>query len=190
MKPNAHRLLAFLIAASLIPSVLARTTFAKPLAISAVKATNIAADRATITWTTSAPATSQVEYGETTSYGSSTPLDPTLVASHSVLITGLKANTTYHYRVLSRLSPSGTPTVSGDYTFTTPVYYEIKFWELPMNSLSLHPTNFNNLGQVVGYMEMVDGQRHGYLYDDATGLAVDLHALYSGPGTDVPDGWR
>ena len=38
-----------------------------------------------VRWTTSEPATSQVEYGPTTAYGFSTPLNPTLVTSHVVV---------------------------------------------------------------------------------------------------------
>jgi hypothetical protein len=54
---------------------------------------------ATITWVTNEPASSQVEYGPTTSYGHSTPLDTALVTNHSVRLTGLARNTTYYYRV-------------------------------------------------------------------------------------------
>jgi glucose/arabinose dehydrogenase/PKD repeat protein len=58
--------------------------------------------RVTITWTTNVPADSQVQYGPTTSYGSTTPLDRTLVTSHSVTITGLARKAQYFFQVLSR----------------------------------------------------------------------------------------
>jgi glucose/arabinose dehydrogenase/PKD repeat protein len=58
--------------------------------------------RVTITWTTDVPSDSQVRYGPTTSYGSSTPLDRTLVNNHSVTITGLARKTQYFFQVLSR----------------------------------------------------------------------------------------
>src|SRR5207244_10086873 len=73
---------------------------------------------ATVTWTTDVPTDSQVQYGTTTAYGSSSALNSTLVTSHSVRLSGLTRLTTYHYRVLSRNS-AGTLAVSGDYTFTT-----------------------------------------------------------------------
>ena len=57
--------------------------------------------RVVITWTTDVPAESQVNYGLTTVYGSSTPLDRTLVTSHSVTITGLARKTQYFFQVLS-----------------------------------------------------------------------------------------
>ncbi len=70
--------------------------------ISGVGSSNITGSSATIGWTTSEPATSQVQYGTTTSYGSSTALDPALLTSHSVALSGLAALTTYNYRVRSR----------------------------------------------------------------------------------------
>ncbi|HEX7959999.1 MAG TPA: fibronectin type III domain-containing protein, partial [Terriglobales bacterium] len=73
---------------------------------------------ATITWNTDVAATSQVEYGTTTSYGTLTSLDSTLATIHSVALTGLATGTTYHYRVHSKNS-AGTESISGDLTFTT-----------------------------------------------------------------------
>jgi hypothetical protein len=87
-------------------------------AISNVRATGITPYSAIITWQTDEPATSQVEYGTTAAYGSSTSLDSSLVTNHSVTVTGLQAYTTYHYRVVS--SVPGYPTrYSSDYTLTT-----------------------------------------------------------------------
>lgn len=76
------------------------------------------AGTATITWTTDEVATSQVEYGLTTSYGTLSPLDPTLTTSHSVSLSGLARRTTYHYRVRSK-DAAGNESVSADYTFKT-----------------------------------------------------------------------
>src|SRR6185503_16315548 len=70
--------------------------------ISSVAASNITHDSAVVTWTTSEPATSQVDYGTTTAYGRSTAIDNTLTLSHSVAVTGLVASTTYNYRVRSK----------------------------------------------------------------------------------------
>jgi outer membrane lipoprotein-sorting protein len=86
--------------------------------ISGVAASNITTTSATITWTTDELATSQVEYGLTTSYGSTTPLNSTLVTSHSISLPALTSGTTYHYRVKSK-DASNNQAVSGDYTFTT-----------------------------------------------------------------------
>ena len=50
--------------------------------------------QATITWNTSEPATSQVEYGLTAALGSETPVINTLVKAHSVALSGLTDNVT------------------------------------------------------------------------------------------------
>jgi glucose/arabinose dehydrogenase len=88
--------------------------------ISGRTATNITGSSAQITWTTNEAATSRVEYGLTTSYGSSTTLDPTLVTAHSVALTGLASNTTYNYRVRS-IDAAGNEAVSANSTFKTAV---------------------------------------------------------------------
>jgi hypothetical protein len=89
-----------------------------PPVISNVQATQIGCSGATITWTTDKSSDSQVEYGTTTAYGSSTTLAPALVTSHSVPLTGLLANTLYHYRVKSK-DAGELLTISGDFTFTS-----------------------------------------------------------------------
>ena len=68
---------------------------------SAITATVVTSSSVTITWTTNEPSTSQVDYGPTTSYGSTTPLDSTLVTAHSVTLIGLTSNATYNFRVHS-----------------------------------------------------------------------------------------
>src|SRR5207247_6531656 len=73
---------------------------------------------ATIAWTTDVTSTSQVEYGTTTSYGTLTTLNSSLVTSHSVALTGLSAGTLYHYRVHSK-NASGVESISGDFAFQT-----------------------------------------------------------------------
>jgi hypothetical protein len=89
-----------------------------PPVISNVAASAITTSSATITWTTDQPADSQVEYGLSTAYGSASPLDTTLVASHTVVLGNLAPGTTYHYRADSR-NASGELSSSTDYTFTT-----------------------------------------------------------------------
>lgn len=81
-------------------------------------ASAISSSGATIAWTTSEPATSQVEYGLTQEYGSLTPLSGELVESHSIRLIQLKAGRVYHYRVVST-DAAGNQAVSADGTFTT-----------------------------------------------------------------------
>jgi len=91
-----------------------------PPTISGVQATNVSSTSATITWTTNEPADRQVEYGTTTAYGALAPTTPgtPLGTSHSVMLSGLTANTLYHYRVKSTDAAGNTAT-SADFTFTT-----------------------------------------------------------------------
>lgn len=83
---------------------------------------NVAANSTTTTaqvsWATDEVSSSRVEYGLTTSYGSQTTLNQSLVSSHSVAMTGLNPATTYHYRVLSS-DAAGNLATSSDKTFTT-----------------------------------------------------------------------
>ena len=76
------------------------------------------ASSATVGWTTDEPADSQVEYGQTTAYGSTTTRDAALSTSHLQTLTGLTAGTTYHVRVRSS-DAAGNARTSGDFTFTT-----------------------------------------------------------------------
>ena len=86
--------------------------------LSAVTAMALTGNSATITWTTNKTSTSQVEYGLTTSYGSMTTLDTSLITSHSVALSGLTGATTYNYRVYSR-DAAGNRAMSANGTFTT-----------------------------------------------------------------------
>ncbi len=72
-----------------------------PPVISGVTVIDITASSVTITWVTDERADSQVEYGLTANYGSSSTVDSTLVYDHLVVLTGLAPQTTYHYRVKS-----------------------------------------------------------------------------------------
>jgi Big-like domain-containing protein/purple acid phosphatase-like protein len=94
------------------------STTTTTLAISAVSTPVIASSAATVAWSTNETADSQVEFGTTTSYGSSTPVNSTMVTSHSQSLGGLAASTVYHYRVKSKDS-AGNIATSPDFSFTT-----------------------------------------------------------------------
>jgi hypothetical protein len=84
-----------------------------------VKATSVTAKTATITWQTSVPTSSEVDYGVDTNYGL-TANNPSLVTDHSMALDTklLLANTTFHYRVLG-LDASNNTYTTGDLTFKT-----------------------------------------------------------------------
>ncbi len=73
---------------------------------------------AVISWKTRELSNSQVFYGLTTTYGSSTAVNTAFVAAHRETITGLDPSTTYHFRVQSKDAAGNTAT-SGDQTLTT-----------------------------------------------------------------------
>jgi hypothetical protein len=89
-----------------------------PPVVSGVSASNVTATSATITWTTNEASDTQVDYGTTSSYGSSTTLAVSMVTSHSATLSNLVANTLQHFRVKSKDVASNL-TSSGDFTFTT-----------------------------------------------------------------------
>ncbi len=86
-----------------------------PLDILNVNAKQTGPGEVEIIWETTAPATSQVLYGPTPSYGSSSPRDERPVAEHRVLLSNLPAGK-YHFCVKS--GRKGLPdSVSLDYEF-------------------------------------------------------------------------
>lgn len=80
----------------------------------------VSTSAATLTWTSTPDSASQVEYGLTTGYGSSTIYDPLRGPNHSVVLTGLTAGTTYFYRIRSR-SQIGTESLTTGSFLTTGV---------------------------------------------------------------------
>jgi hypothetical protein len=96
----------------------ATVTVTAPPIISNTKVQSVTADQATISWTTDRSSDSQVSWGTTTSYGSDAA-NSALVTAHSLVLTGLKGGTTYHYKVSS--ADAAGRTYSVDYAFTTPV---------------------------------------------------------------------
>ena len=96
--------------------------------ISKVAASSITSSTALITWTTDQASNSVVNYG------TSTTSNPTLVTSHSVMLTGLTPNTMYTFTVTSA-NASNVSTTSSNYSFTTstpsagaPVISNVAFW--------------------------------------------------------------
>ncbi len=88
------------------------------LTISSTAAGGITLSSASVSWQTNLPATSQIEYGTSSSYGSTTALDPSLVTNHQQGMSGLKSSTLYHFRVRSR-DANNNEAVSADMTVTT-----------------------------------------------------------------------
>ena len=73
---------------------------------------------AIITWTTNEPADSKLEYGLTTNYEKPAVSAAPLVSQHSLQLTGLQTQSTYHFRLSSR-DFNNNPATTGDLTFQT-----------------------------------------------------------------------
>lgn len=95
------------------PPVAADTT---PPSTSLVAVSSISADSASIQWSSSEIANSQIQYGTTMSYGSETPIKTESALSGNALLSNLTPSTTYHFRVRS-YDLVGNVGFSGDYTF-------------------------------------------------------------------------
>ncbi len=89
-----------------------------PLTISSLSATSTTSTTI-VTWTTDDLGTTQVEFGPTTTYGSTTSITNTSpkVTSHSVTLSGLASCALYNYRVKS--AHASATTTSANYTFVT-----------------------------------------------------------------------
>ena len=98
-------------------TTLAVQTPPSPPVISNVS-TSVSTSSVTITWTTSKPATSDIQYGTTTSYGFTLGKDAALKTLHVRRISNLPARSLYHFRPV--VADSGGNTAFGkDRTFTT-----------------------------------------------------------------------
>ena len=86
--------------------------------ISEIKVLSVTASGATISWRTDEPSNSLVEYGADSFYGRS-QTSKLFLQNHTVELSGLSANTIYHFRVSSS-DPAGNPSSTGtDITFST-----------------------------------------------------------------------
>lgn len=103
---------------AVIAPVATSTTDTTAPRISFITIAPITTTGATIAWTTNELATSQIQYGTTTNYGLTASLDSTPAPTHSVTLSALVPDTTYHYRLIST-DASNNIGSSSDETFTT-----------------------------------------------------------------------
>ena len=85
--------------------------------ISGITVSNTTSSGATISWTTNELSDSKVNFGTSISYGQNVSSSG-LTTSHSLNLTGLSANTGYHFQVQSK-DPSNNTASSSDNTFLT-----------------------------------------------------------------------
>jgi hypothetical protein len=140
---------------------------------------------AVITWTTSEPASSYVDYGATTAYGA-TAGGVSLVTAHSVTLSGLLAGTTYNYRVRSS-DAAGNQATSANFTFSTAALDAIAptvtltapaAGSVLSNTVTITATASDNVG-VAGVrffangVQLVDDTTSPYSYQWDTTLALN-----------------
>jgi glucose/arabinose dehydrogenase len=139
-----------------------------PPVISAVGSSGITSSGANISWTTNEASDTQVEYGTTLSYGSSSPLNTSMVTSHSVSLSGLAPGTPYNYRVKSR-DAAGNLATSGNFTFTTAAAGDTTLPNVSITAptggtvsgtVTVTATATDNVG-VVGVQFLLDGANLG-----------------------------
>lgn len=73
-----------------------------PPIISNIRIRNVTTSTADVSWQTNENADSRLDYGFDTTYTIGSPYSPTLVLMHTVSLTGLTANSTYHARITTR----------------------------------------------------------------------------------------
>lgn len=108
---------AVVLTAALAFSLLFAACDAAPV-VSGVSPSTSGATSELVYWVTDVASSSQVLYGLTTAYGSTTTLDSTGRTAHLQNVTGLAPNTLYHFKVQSTTASSSMGS-SPDGTFTT-----------------------------------------------------------------------
>ncbi len=116
-----------------------------PPEIDQISASEITQDSVIITWVTDEPATSQVEYGTSTNYGSATDPDEKLVTTHNVKLSALSPGTTYYFAVMSKDTSGNPATYSTVEKFTTatppdttpPIISEVKIADVSDSTITI-----------------------------------------------------
>jgi hypothetical protein len=144
--------------------------------ISNISATLSSSSTAAIGWVTDKLADSQVDYGTDTNYANSTPLNSSLVTTHSANLSNLLPSTLYHFRVKSRDSVGNLAT-SLDQTFSTA---PVQSWTVGWNELP--NTQMKSVCPPVGYLGAVDFQGNPY---DFPGWCRMVIASWSGGIADT-----
>ena len=105
--------------------------YAKPLPSSLINLNvDASTTTATITWGTDVPATTQIQYGTTTNYGSVTPLQSRLTRKHVATIAGLTPGSNYYFCAYSTASGL-TLTQACQFTATLPSLVTTQVFDLP-----------------------------------------------------------
>jgi hypothetical protein len=99
---------------------------ALPPLVSGLAAVEVTPYGARVSWGTDEPATTELEYGESVSYGHFSVLDLAASTSHEVLLRGLDPARSYHFRARSR-DAAGNEAISTDAAFTTSALTQLHY---------------------------------------------------------------
>lgn len=106
---------------------------------------------AVVTWKSSVPSTSKVEYGQNSEYTNTTKKDAGLNTLHTIILSDLSFSTTYHFRVVSA-DRYGHEVVSLDNTFTTyDILKDKAVLDVVIGNLS---GSFMKVGDLIGYLSV------------------------------------
>jgi hypothetical protein len=145
---------------------------------------------ATITWTTTNASTSLVQYGLTTSLGSSSDYSQSMVTNHAALLTGLVPGTGYYYRVFS--SDGSGQYGAGLFFFTTSNYAKTNLAFDLTNSWTYNTANLDGINwTATGYDDSGwNGSGPGLLWTDNRGPNPNIASLNTqmplNPATGFP----
>ncbi|NIA02242.1 MAG: hypothetical protein GWP15_02565 [Nitrospirae bacterium] len=169
-----------------------------PIAVSNISVTP-STTTATVTWTTNQTGSTQVDYGLTDSYGSSTAEadTDTRVLSHSDTLSNLVANTTYHFQTASN-DLNSNQVLSTDQSFTTLADTPTNIVSTSQSAIQIGVsvdifTNYS-VGSSGYYFENItNGSNSGWIQTNSwqnAGLACDHTYSYSvkyrnGDGTET-----
>lgn len=131
----------------------------------------VAADdtTATVSWTTTSPATTQLKYGLTTNLTSLTASNSALTASHSALLTNLTPATGYYFAALASIGT--TNYVSPTYYFVTTNYVTTNALFDLTNTWKYAATNLNGVNWIARTYNDTnwEGSGPGLLWTDNRG---------------------
>jgi hypothetical protein len=179
-------------------SIIMDTTFPT---ISGIAVSNLTTTTADVSWQTSEPASRQVDYGTTTSYGQSSPLGSDPLTSHLVTLGVLAPGTNYHFRVRSS-DPAGNTTVSSDGTFWTrcaaPIlsvtltqkgaWYDVALnWTPTTGATSYRVERKNTTDPVTSFIQITTTTAPSYIDQDQTSpfsLDYRVIAINASAGTE------
>ncbi|OGS36167.1 MAG: hypothetical protein A2293_04605 [Elusimicrobia bacterium RIFOXYB2_FULL_49_7] len=138
----------------------------------------------------------KLEYGETDAYGTTVDYSRFYRMKHTIALTGLTTDMTYHYRVTLK-DPMGNETATEDLMFTTsPVSGESGVESLAAVSLSVFPNPFNPSTTIRFYLPIsgkvtldvcaVSGKRVARLLDEERKSGV--YEVSFAAGANLPSG--